>query len=52
MHQAEELSGELIHPDFLVPQIRFDIDSIVSINNLSIGSKLKYKISSYYNKLG
>lgn len=51
LHQAEEISGELIHPDFLVPQTRFDIDSIIRINNLSIGSKLKYKISSFYNKL-
>jgi hypothetical protein len=51
LQQAEEISGELIHPDFLVPQTRFDIDSIIRINNLSIGSKLKYKISSFYNKL-
>lgn len=49
-HHSEEISGEFIHPEFFVPQIRYDIDSLVRINNLSLSAKIKTKFSSFYKK--
>lgn len=48
--QSEEISGNLIHPKFFVPQIQYDILSLRIMNNLTLISKIKVKFAAIYKK--
>ena len=45
---SEDFDGEIIHPDFFIPNLDYDIQSLIRINNLTLLAKLKLKLKLFF----